>query len=124
MGADLNQRPGRKKNGAPDAAKGTSHFTTGRMPAARAFGVQGDIKPEAFLRIVTESCVLPPGVGGQAQQITHPQRTAKAIARVSIRPITSHIMIPWIKIRVRESRVRPAKPARVFDNSETNDAKK
>ena len=85
---------------------------------------RGDIKPEAFLRIVTESCVLPPGVGGQAQQITHPQRTAKAIARVSIRPITSHIMIPWIKIRVRESRVRPAKPARVFDNSETNDAKK
>ena len=52
------------------------------------------------------------------------QRTARAIDRERIKPITSHLMIPWMKIRVRASRVRPAKPARVFDKSETNDAKK
>jgi len=79
---------------------------------------RADMKPEAILMIATDYCAFP------AWQTAKVQRTAKAIARERIRPITSHIMIPWIKIRVRESRVRPAKPARVFDNSETKEAKK
>jgi hypothetical protein len=41
MGADVDQRPGRRKNSSPDTAEGTAHLTTGRMPAARAFGIQG-----------------------------------------------------------------------------------
>lgn len=79
---------------------------------------RADMELEAILMIITEYCALQPLRAAKAQ------RTAKAIARERIRPITSHIMIPWIKIRVRESRVRPAKPARVFDNSETKEAKK
>jgi len=41
MGADLDQRPGRREDCAPDTAERTSLLTAGRMPAARTFGVQG-----------------------------------------------------------------------------------
>ena len=41
MGANLDQRPGRREDCAPDTAERASLLTAGGMPAARTFGIQG-----------------------------------------------------------------------------------